>query len=38
MQTIKPIKPVGELTVEIVREINTVSKALGLELLLVGAL
>ena len=37
MQTIKPIKPVGVLTVEIVREINTVSKALGLELLLVGA-
>ncbi|MDI1309997.1 MAG: nucleotidyl transferase AbiEii/AbiGii toxin family protein [Methylotenera sp.] len=37
MQTIKPIKPVGELTVEIVREINAVSKALGLELLLVGA-
>ena len=37
MQIIKPIKPVGELTVEIVREISTVSKALGLELLLVGA-
>jgi predicted nucleotidyltransferase len=37
MQTIKPIKPIGELTVEIVREINAVSKALGLELLLVGA-
>lgn len=37
MQTIKPIKPVGVLTVEIAREINTVSKALGLELLLVGA-
>ena len=37
MQIIKPIKPVGVLTVEIVREINRVSKALGLELLLVGA-
>jgi predicted nucleotidyltransferase len=37
MQTIKPIKPVGVLTVEIVREISAVSKALGLELLLVGA-
>ena len=37
MQIIKPIKPVGELTVEIVREISAVSKALGLELLLVGA-
>lgn len=37
MQTIKPIKPVGELTVEIAREISGVSKALGLELLLVGA-
>lgn len=37
MQAIKPIKPVGVLTVEIAREINAVSKALGLELLLVGA-
>ncbi|MDI1297815.1 nucleotidyl transferase AbiEii/AbiGii toxin family protein [Methylotenera sp.] len=37
MQTIKPIKPIGELTVEIAREINEVSKTLGLELLLVGA-
>lgn len=37
MQIIKPIKPVGVLTVEIAREINTVGKALGLELLLVGA-
>ena len=37
MQIIKPIKPVGVLTVEIVREIRAVSKALGLELLLVGA-
>ena len=37
MQIIKPIKPVGVLTVEIVREISAVSKALGLELLLVGA-
>jgi predicted nucleotidyltransferase len=37
MPIIKPIKPVGELTVEIVREISAVSKALGLELLLVGA-
>jgi len=37
MQIIKPIKPVGILTVEIVREISAVSKALGLELLLVGA-
>jgi len=37
MQTIKPIKPVGVLTVEIVREISAVSKAHGLELLLVGA-
>jgi predicted nucleotidyltransferase len=31
------IKPVGELTVEIVREIQKTSKALGVELLLVGA-
>ena len=37
MQIIKPIKPVGELTVEIVREIEKVSKVLNLELLLVGA-
>ena len=37
MQIIKPIKPAGVLTVEIVREISAVSKALGLELLLVGA-
>ncbi|MBA3696426.1 MAG: nucleotidyl transferase AbiEii/AbiGii toxin family protein [Methylotenera sp.] len=37
MQTIKPIKPIGELTIEIAREINAVSKALGLEVLLVGA-
>lgn len=37
MQIIKPIKPVGVLTVEIVREISAVSKAQGLELLLVGA-
>lgn len=37
MQIIKPIKPIGVLTVEIVREINSVSKAQGLELLLVGA-
>ena len=37
MQIIKPIKPVGVLTVEIVREISAVSKALGLELLLAGA-
>ena len=37
MQIIKPIKPVGELTVEIVREIEKVSKVLDLELLLVGA-
>ena len=37
MQIIKPIQPVGVLTVEIVREISAVSKALGLELLLVGA-
>ena len=37
MQIIKPIKPVGVLTVEIVREISAVSKALELELLLVGA-
>lgn len=37
MQIIKPIKPVGVLTVEIVREISAVSKALGVELLLVGA-
>lgn len=37
MQIIKLIKPVGELTVEIVREIEKVSKVLDLELLLVGA-
>ena len=37
MLIIKPIKQVGVLTVEIAREINTVGKALGLELLLVGA-
>ena len=37
MQIIKPIKPVDVLTVEVVHEIEKVSKALGLELLLVGA-
>lgn len=37
MQIIKPILPVDVLTVEIVREIIAVSKALELELLLVGA-
>lgn len=37
MQIIKPIKPVGELTVEIVREIQKTSIALGVDLLLVGA-
>ena len=37
MPIIKPIRPVGELTVEIVREIEKVSKVLDLELLLVGA-
>lgn len=37
MQIIKPIKPVGELTVEIVHEIQKTSKALGVDLLLVGA-
>lgn len=37
MQIIKPIKPVGELTVEIVREIQKTSIALGVNLLLVGA-
>lgn len=36
MQIIKPIQPVGELTVEIVREISAVSKALGLSLLKVN--
>lgn len=37
MQIIKPIKPVDVLTVEVVHEIERVSKMLGLELLLVGA-
>ena len=37
MPIIKPIKPVGELTVEIVREIQKTSIALGVDLLLVGA-
>lgn len=37
MQSIKPIKPVDVLTVEIAHEIEKVSKTLGLELLLVGA-
>jgi len=37
MQIIKPIKPVDVLTVEVVNEIEKVSKELGLELLLVGA-
>ena len=37
MQIIKPIKPVDALTVEVANEIEKVSKALGLELLLVGA-
>lgn len=37
MQIIKPIKPVGVLTIEIVREISAVSKVLAVELLLVGA-
>jgi predicted nucleotidyltransferase len=37
MQIIKPIRPVDLLTVEVVHEIEKVSKALGLELLLVGA-
>lgn len=37
MQIIKPIKPVEVLTIEVANEIEKVSKALGLELLLVGA-
>lgn len=37
MQIIKPIKPVDAITVEVVHEIEKVSKTLGLELLLVGA-
>lgn len=37
MQIIKPIKQVDVLTVEVANEIEKVSKALGLELLLVGA-
>ena len=37
MQTNKPMKPVDVLTVEIVREIERVCKALGVEFLLVGA-
>ncbi|HYN53703.1 MAG TPA: nucleotidyl transferase AbiEii/AbiGii toxin family protein [Methylotenera sp.] len=37
MNIIKPIKPVDVLTVEVVHEIEKVSKTLGLELLLVGA-
>ena len=37
MQIIKPIKPVDVLTIEVANEIEKVSKALGLELLLVGA-
>ena len=37
MQIIKPIKPVDALTIEVANEIEKVSKALGLELLLVGA-
>ena len=37
MQIIKPIKPVGELTVEVVREVQKATEALGVELLLVGA-
>ncbi len=37
MQIIKPIKPVDLLTVEVANDIEKVSKALGLELLLVGA-
>jgi predicted nucleotidyltransferase len=37
MQIIKPIKPVDTLTVEVAHEIEKESKALGLELLLVGA-
>ncbi len=37
MQIIKPIKPVGELTVEVAREVHKATDALGVELLLVGA-
>jgi predicted nucleotidyltransferase len=37
MQIIKPIKPVGALTVEVVREIQKIGEALEVEILLVGA-
>ena len=37
MQIIKPTKPVGELTIEVVREIKKISNELQIELLLVGA-
>lgn len=37
MQIIKPIKPVGELTVEVVRAVRKATDALSVELLLVGA-
>lgn len=37
MQIIKPIKPVDWLTVDVVREVQKVTDALGVELLLVGA-
>lgn len=37
MQIIKPIKPVGELTVEVAREVQKATDALGVELMLVGA-
>lgn len=37
MQIIKPIRPVGELTVEVAREVQKATNASGVELLLVGA-
>lgn len=37
MQIIKPIKPIGELTIEVAREVQKATQALGVELLLVGA-
>lgn len=37
MKIIKPAKPIDELTVEIVREMQKTSKALGVDLMLVGA-
>jgi len=37
MQIIKPIRPIGKLTIEVVREVQKVTNELGVELLLVGA-